>query len=533
LSTEDGSNKVTDSGIPGTLPAALRATARAHPDIEAVVDGELRLTYAELAERARRAGAALVAAGIESGDRIAIWAPNSGAWIEAYLGCASAGAVLVPLNTRFQGPEAAYILNRSRARLLFTVGEFLGRSYPALLSGEDLPDLETTVTFDGSWPEFLAGGESPDAAAEVDRRVAALDPRDWLDLMFTSGTTGAPKGVRASHGATLRSYRYYAQTLGITVGDRYVLVNPLFHSFGSKAGVVAAVTAAATMYPVPVFDPPLVADLIAREEITVFPGPPTIYHALLELPPDRRDALRSLRLAVTGAASVPVELLRRMSEELGFDVVLTAYGLTETGGLVTMCRAGDPLEVVSATCGRPIPGVDVATVDGEGCPTPPGVAGEVVVRGYPVTDGYFEDPGATAEAIDEAGWFHTGDIGVLDTSGGLRITDRLKDMYIVGGFNAYPAEIEAALLGAPGVAQVAVIGVPDDRLGEVGMAFVVPRGGVPVEPAEVVAFARERLANFKVPRRVEIVADLPINAGGKVMKHVLRQRAIQERGVPS
>jgi acyl-CoA synthetase (AMP-forming)/AMP-acid ligase II len=281
-----------------------------------------------------------------------------------------------------------------------------------------------------------------------------------------------------------------------------------------------------------VFDPPAVAELIAAEQITVFPGPPTIYHALLELPSDRRAALSSLRLAVTGAASVPVELLRRMSEELGFDVVLTAYGLTETGGLVTMCRAGDPLEVVSATCGRPIPGVEVATVDDQGRATEPGDPGEVVVRGYPVTDGYFEDPVATADAIDDQGWFHTGDIGVLDESGGLKITDRLKDMYIVGGFNAYPAEIEAALLEAEGVAQVAVVGVPDDRLGEVGMAFVVPRRGAHVDSEQVVAFARSRLANFKVPRLVEIVDELPLNASGKVLKHVLREQALETRGVP-
>ena len=236
---------------------------------------------------------------------------------------------------------------------------------------------------------------------------------------------------------------------------------------------------------------------------------------------------------MTGAANVPVELLRRMSRELGFDVVLTAYGLTETGGLVTMCRAGDPIEVVSATCGRPIPGVEVAIVDSEGRAAAAGGPGEVVVRGYPVTDGYFEDPVATAEAIDADGWFHTGDIGVIDDSGGLQITDRIKDMYIVGGFNAYPAEIEAALLEAPGISQVAVVGVPDERLGEVGMAFVVPRPGADVDGDEVIDFARSRLANFKVPRRVQVVAELPLNASGKVMKHVLRQRALDQRGVPS
>jgi acyl-CoA synthetase (AMP-forming)/AMP-acid ligase II len=234
---------------------------------------------------------------------------------------------------------------------------------------------------------------------------------------------------------------------------------------------------------------------------------------------------------VTGAAAVPVELLRRMEEELGFDVVLTAYGLTETIGLVTMCRVGDPPEVVSSTSGRAIPGLEVATVDDNGRFCPPGEAGEVVVGGYAVMEGYFEDPAATAETIDSDGWLHTGDVGVLDEAGGLRITDRIKDMFIVGGFNAYPAEIEATLMEAAGVAQVSVVGVPDERLGEVGLAFVVARPGESVDEDGLIAFARERMANYKVPRSVRVVDSLPVNAGGKVMKHVLRQQAAAERRV--
>ncbi|HET6966207.1 MAG TPA: AMP-binding protein, partial [Acidimicrobiales bacterium] len=227
---------------------------------------------------------------------------------------------------------------------------------------------------------------------------------------------------------------------------------------------------------------------------------------------------------------------KRMETELGFDVVLTAYGLTETIGLVTMCRVGDPPEVVSSTSGRAIPGLEVATVGPDGRPTPPGEPGEVVVRGYAVMDGYFEDPDATAEAIDRDGWLHTGDVGVLDNQGGLRITDRIKDMFIVGGFNAYPAEIEAALMEAPGVGQIAVVGVPDERLGEVGTAFVVPRPGESVDLDGLIEFARQRMANYKVPRSVVVVDSLPVNAGGKVIKHMLRQQARErasERGSAS
>ena len=508
-----------------TIPALLRVRSSAHPETEAVVDGNRRLTYSRLLLEVRRVAAALVRAGVGPGDTVAIWAPNSAEWVVSQLAIAWAGGVLVPLNTRFQGSEAEYILQRSRAGLLLTVGEFLGRSYPTLLRREELPGLRDVVLLEDleSW---AAGLVTDEGVEEADRRARAVAPADWLDLMFTSGTTGHPKGVRSRHGDSIRSFHYYATNLGITHGDRYLLVNPLFHTFGSKAGVVAALTVGATVYPVPVFDPAAAAQLIAAERITVFPGPPTIYHSLLQLPPELRSSLRSLRLAVTGAAAVPVDLLRRMEEELGFDVVLTAYGLTETIGLVTMCRVGDPPEVVSSTSGRAIPGLEVATVGPNGRPTEPGVPGEVVVRGYAVMEGYFEDPEATAEAIDADGWLHTGDVGVLDESGGLRITDRIKDMFIVGGFNAYPAEIEAALIQAPGVAQVAVVGVPDERLGEVGMAFVVPRPGVQIDEDRLIDFARRTMANYKVPRSVRVVESLPLNASGKVMKHVLRRQAL-------
>jgi acyl-CoA synthetase (AMP-forming)/AMP-acid ligase II len=499
-----------------TVPALLSAVAATYPDAEAVVDGTERVTFAGLQEAVEEAAAALAAAGVEKGGSVAVWAPNSLRWIVVQLAVARLGALLVPLNTRFKGPEAAYILRRSRARILFTVADFLGRDYRQGLKGEDVPDLEETVVFE-EWETFNKRGQGRQAPK------IQVSPDDWLDLMFTSGTTGAPKGVRSTHGVTVRSFRFYADNLGMVAGDRYLLVNPLFHTFGSKAGVVAALTKGTTLYPVPSFDAAAAADLIEAEKITVLPGPPTIFHSLLQLPPEKKERLRSLRLAVTGAAAVPVELLRRMREELGFDVVLTGYGLTETAGLVTMCRVGDPPEVVSRTSGRAIPGVEVKVVDREGREAPRGEPGEILVRGYPVLDGYFEDPEATKEAIDPDGWLHTGDIGILDEDGGLRITDRLKDMFIVGGFNAYPAEIEAALMEAPGVGQVAVIGVPDERLGEVGMAFVVPQPGMKVDEQEFIAFARERLANYKVPWSVVMVDQLPVNAAGKVEKHILRR----------
>jgi acyl-CoA synthetase (AMP-forming)/AMP-acid ligase II len=349
---------------------------------------------------------------------------------------------------------------------------------------------------------------------------------DLSDIIFTSGTTGRPKGAMTTHAQTLRTFATWASVVGLTEGDRYLIVNPFFHTFGYKAGIIACLMAGATIVPEPVFDVDRVLDQVAMERITMLPGPPTLYQSILDHPERATRDLSSLRLAVTGAAAVPVELVKRMRGELTFTTVLTAYGLTESTGVVTMCRRGDDPEVISHTSGRAIPGIEVRIVDDAGAEVARDEPGEIVVRGYTVVAGYFEDPGATAEAIDADGWLHTGDIGVMDDAGNVRITDRLKDMFIVGGFNAYPAEIEGTLLGHAGVSQVAVVGVPDERMGEVGCAFVVPRPGTDPEALarELPAWARDHMANYKVPRSVEIVDALPLNASGKVLKTELRAR---------
>jgi len=264
---------------------------------------------------------------------------------------------------------------------------------------------------------------------------------------------------------------------------------------------------------------------VDEERITMLPGPPAIYQTILDHPELGRFDLSTLRLAVTGSAAVPVEMIRRMREELTFKTIVTGYGLTETTGIATMCRHDDPIETISTTAGRAIPGVEVQLIDEDGAPVATGAPGEVVVRGYNVMRGYFNDPGATAATIDDEGWLHTGDVAVMDEQGNVRITDRIKDMFIVGGFNAYPAEIEGMMLRHPAVGQVAVVGVPDHRMGEVGMAFVVPRPGTEVTPDELIAWCREEMANYKAPRYVELVDELPLNASGKVLKFQLRERA--------
>ena len=519
----------------GTTPRLVADSARRFGAQEAIVDGDVTLTFADLETAVRDAARAFMAVGIGPGDRVAIWAPNCWEWVVAALGLQSAGAVLVPLNTRFKGREAAYILGRSHARALITTRGFLDTDYVALLHdavdvAQELPDLETTVVMRGEapdgtvgWQAFLEGGSAvaPEAAAA---HAESVEPTDLSDVLFTSGTTGNPKGVMCTHAQTLRTYRDWSEVVGLRAGDRYLVVNPFFHGFGYKAGWLAGLMMGATILPQPVFDVPEVFARIPRDAITVLPGPPTLYQSILNHPNFGTADLSSLRLAVTGAAVIPVELIRRMRDELTFETIITGYGLTEATAIATMCRYDDDPETIATTSGRAIPGAEVRVVDEQGAEVPAGAAGEVVVRGYNVMQGYLDDPDATAEAIDGEGWLHTGDIGVMDDRGYLRITDRLKDMFIVGGFNAYPAEIENALLRNDAVAQAAVVGVPDDRMGEVGMAFVVLRPGATATSDEIVQWCRGEMANFKVPRFVEIVDELPLNATGKVLKYELRDQ---------
>ncbi|MGZ9931543.1 FadD3 family acyl-CoA ligase [Streptomyces sp. NC-S4] len=525
----------------GSIARLVRTAAARYADREAVVDGRTRIDYAQLGERVERAAAACLAAGIEPGDRVAVWAPNTLEWIVSALGAVSAGAVLVPLNTRFKGAEAAYVLERSRARLLFVTGTFLGTSYVASLRRAaaegpgtgplpGLPHLEQVVVLADdapdsfrTWKEFLAGGDGVPAGA-VRERAESIRPDSPSDIIFTSGTTGSPKGAVITHAQSLRCYDVWSELAGLREGDRYLIVNPFFHTFGYKAGIIACLMRGATMVPQPVFNVDTVLANVAAERISVLPGPPTLHQSLLDHPQRDHHDLSALRLVVTGAAVVPLRLVERLRGELGIATVLTAYGLSEASGIVTMCRRGDPAGTVSATSGRAIPDTEVVILDADGRPQPAGQVGEIAVRGYHVMRGYYEDPEETARTITPGGWLHTGDVGYLDEAGNLRITDRIKDMFIVGGFNAYPAEIEQLLGLHPDIADVAVIGIPDPRLGEVGKAYAVRRPGSTLTADDLIAWSRREMANYKVPRAVEFVTELPRNASGKILKRELRVR---------
>lgn len=513
-----------------SIPAMLFEAARVHAGRPAIEDEGGVIDYAELPGQVLEVSRALIACAIEPGDRVAVWAPNGRQWIIAALGIQCAGAVLVPVNTRMKGPEAADVLERSGARILFVQGEFLGVDYPALLAPCRPLGLACQVVFGDqpqalpdtlSWSAFLASGRLVEERI-ARQRAESLTPEHLSDLLFTSGTTGKPKGVMSAHGQVTRAFREFGKVLGLVPGDRYLIVNPFFHAFGYKAGWMACLLAGATILPHPVFDAEAVFRRIAEERISVLPGPPTLYLSMLAHPQLTQTDLSSLRVAVTGASAIPEVLIQRMREELGFRVVTTAYGLTECGGLATICDPQADARVIAGTSGQPIAGTEVSIRDAGNRAVAAGACGEICLRGFHVMPGYFQNPEATREAIDDEGWLHTGDVGSLDEAGNLRITDRLKDMFIVGGFNCYPAEIEAGLLEHPAIAQVAVIGVPDSRMGEVGCACVVRRVGAQLDEAELIAWSRERMANYKVPRFVRFLDALPLNPSNKVDKNRLR-----------
>jgi acyl-CoA synthetase (AMP-forming)/AMP-acid ligase II len=555
--------------VEGAIPAAVATAAREFGDGTALAEPDgPRLSYRQLHRRVMTVARALAAAGVAPGDRVAIWSPNTGHWVLGALGALSAGATLVPVSTRFTGGEALDVIVRSDARALLVADYFLGADRLAALraaaaaydsghpergrAGSCLSRLRLIVrvpvsgaaaagaappagaagaraagagaagagaaagpgrVIDWAGLDELAGGVPPEAA---DRRAAAVDPADVSDILFTSGTTGQSKGAMSSHRQSLAVARAWAECGGLSAGDRYLVVNPFFHSFGYKAGILACLVSGAALVPLPVYGTERAMALVESERITVLPGPPTLYQTILDHPGRAARDLSSLRLAVTGAATVPVALVERMRDELTFDTVLTAYGLTEAV-VATMGRPGDDPRTVARTCGRATAGFEVRVAAGGGG------TGEILLRGPNVMLGYLDDPAATRAAVDPDGWLHTGDVGALDADGNLTITDRLTDMYISGGFNVYPAEVEQVLARLEGVAEAAVIGVADDRLGEVGRAYVVPRPGHALDAADVLAFCRDKLANYKVPRQVEFRAALPRNPAGKTLKRLLRE----------
>lgn len=508
-----------------TVPHLCLRAAAQWPGALAVVDGDRRVSFAELAYRMIEAAAAFVAAGLKPGERVALWLPNSLDYMVACLGLQAAGGVLVPLNTRFKSSEVRYILSRSGASMVVVVDEFLGTRYAEVIGSLELPAVRRVVRIgsagEDGWGAFVsvAGFRS---RAEAHGRLAELLPSALSDIMFTSGTTGDPKGAMATHEQTVRTARMWMRATGIHEADRFLILWPFFHTSGYKAGFVVCLAAGATVLPQARLDVPELLNTVEREQVTFLPGPPTLFNTLLATPDFNPMRLKSVRVSVTGASSVASSLIEAMRLTLSIPTVLTGYGLTETCGTATMTCPEDPPELVAHSCGRAIEGVEVRVMRADGSFAGAGEAGEVVIRGMNVMLGYLDDPVSTQQAIDSDGWLHTGDVGFLDPDGYLTLTDRQKDMFIVGGFNCYPAEIERMLAAHPAILQVAVMGVPDERLGEVGRAFVVLKPGASVDAPGLIEWSRERMANFKVPRSVVFLESLPVTATGKVQKFKLR-----------
>lgn len=520
-----------------TLPQVVVNAADQYGDAIAIKQPHQQFTFTELNALRINACRAFIAAGVEKGDRVAIWAPNIIEWVVAAIGLQSAGAILVPINTRLKGSEAAFALNLSEAKLILTVNSFLGVNYPQLLADQDLPSLEKIILLPDpephdpaaqlsdnviSWSTFLSAAEaiSPDVA---EQRAASILPTDIMDIMFTSGTTGQPKAVMCSHGQNIQCF-IRDDFKGIPNIDNVLLLSPFFHSFGYKAGWLAGLINGFTVFPVLSFDLNKLLGQIDRDRITILSGTPTLFQSILAHPERKNYDLSSLRHSGIGGAPVPAALVAKMKTELGIEQVSTGYGLTETCGIVTDSRQRENLERVSNSSGCPIPGVEVKCISLDGIEVPIGEAGEICVRGHNVMQGYYKNPEATAEMIDVYGWLHTGDIGILDQQGYLKITGRIKDMIISGGFNVYPVEIENSLANIEGVMQAAVVGIVDERMGEVPKAYIVKAVDSDLQEQQVIDWCRKNMANYKVPRAVEFIYEMPLNASGKILKRELRKR---------
>ncbi|AJR26191.1 AMP-dependent synthetase [Sphingobium sp. YBL2] len=518
-----------------TLPEVIAHVAARYGSTPFIIgeDGA-RISFAQYKDRVDGLARALIAHGVAHGGRVAIWAPNSPEWMIAAAAAESIGAIMVPVNTRFKGGEALYILAKTRAKILFTVTGFLGNDYAAMLvqagggAGDtgpvrDLPGLSHIVALDG--PAFAAFQREQADEAALAARIAAVTPQTIADILFTSGTTGQPKGAMHNHGQALWVPAIWNESNDLRAGDRMAIVNPFFHSFGYRSGWISALVAGITVYPLATFDAEALLGLIEREKISVLMGPPTIFFSLMEHPRFGAFDISSLRVGHTGASNVPVELIRAGREIFGFDLFLTSFGQTECTALATVNYPDASFETIAKTVGKPLPGVELRIVDGDGNPLPPGESGELLIRGPVVMQGYFEEPEQTAATIDADGWLHSGDVGCIGEDGTLRILDRLKDVVIVGGFNAYPAEIENILRKHPAIADVCIIGWPDDRMGEVCAACVILKAGAALTLAELTAWSREQMANYKVPRHLFLVDDFPRTPLGKIQKFLLRDQA--------
>ncbi|MBB4155085.1 acyl-CoA synthetase (AMP-forming)/AMP-acid ligase II [Sphingomonas jinjuensis] len=514
-----------------TITAAFAASAARNASRPAVRQGMREISFAEVDQLRRDGARGLIALGIRPGERVAIWGVNSLDWIVAGLALLTVGAVLVPVGTRLRGREAGAILRSADVRLIFTDHGFGGYDFVDAIHSESLPKLEHIVVLRSDaeaagqvrgWSSLVRAGAGV-AAQEVDRRAGAIRPDDLSDVLFTSGTTGQPKGVMMTHAQSIVACDHQARALGARSDDVLGALFPFAHNAGYRSAWQTSLLLGMRIDPIDVVNPDDLLQFVQANRTTLLPAVPTVYQSLIEHPARRDMDLSSLRVAMTGGTMVPMQLIFQIREQLGIPHIVNAYGMTETAGNISYTRAGDSDEVIARTVGRPLENLEVRIVDDNMRPLARDMVGQIAVRGFQVTHGYLNDAPATARSMTQDGFLLTGDIGLLGADGNLRITDRLKDMYICGGFNCYPAEVEEVFRKMPGVWQAAVVGMDDARLGQVGRAFIVAEPGLRLNEQEVIAWARENMAGYKVPRVIRFLDALPLNALGKVSKDELRQ----------
>jgi fatty-acyl-CoA synthase len=523
-----------------TVGAALASSVERFPDREALVSvhQSVRYSYCDFAGEVERVALGLLALGIEKGDRVGIWAPNCVEWTILQFASARVGAILVNINPAYRPGEFEFAMSHSGVRMLVTAARFKTSDYLEMLASvrAALPALERVVTIDGDrasatdlvWSDLVAAstGAEPEQLAAREQELDADDP---INIQYTSGTTGRPKGATLTHHNIVNNAYAMAEILGYTEADRVCIPVPLYHCFGMGVGNLGCVTVGATMvYPAATFDPVSTMQAVQDERCTSLYGVPTMWIAQLEHPRFAEFDLTSLRTGLMGGSPCPIEVMKRAVSDMHASEVCIVYGMTETAPISFITRRDDDLERRVSTVGRVMPNVEAKIVDPiTGHSVARGTAGEVCTRGYVVMRGYWNDPAATADAVDSGGWMHTGDLGVIDNEGYLNIVGRMKDLVIRGGENIYPREIEEVLFQHAAVGSAQVIGVPDTLYGEELMAWVIVREGATVDEDELRAFCRARLAHFKVPRYWQFVTEFPMTVTGKVQKFKMRELAIE------
>jgi fatty-acyl-CoA synthase len=538
------------------LADSLSEASRLHGSKTAILHGERHLTYSELKEEVDRFARGLMSAGIGRGDPVIVWMPNSIEWNIVFPALAKIGAITVPVSTRYRSYEMEYIIGRSDAVALIMTGDSLdipfldmiaemvpeaASSAPGNIRSERFPCLRNLIIageegLAGSYSmEDIHGAASATRSEDLAERNSQVAFEDAFMMLFTSGTTGRPKGCLIPQSAFCYHAATYASVLGWSEEDVALVIMPYFHIFGTQGHMAPSFLRGSRQIIMDAFDAGEALRLIQQEKVTLFSGAPTLFISCLNHPDFSVAAVSTLRLGAMGGSPCPPEIMQRVmdSEEgMGMDIRVV-YGLSEASGTVSLTEKDDALERRVSTVGKPVPGLEVKVVDTtKGSELRPGEQGELWVRSPYNMIGYYRDPEATAQRLG-AGWLHTNDLAVLDEDGYISITGRLSDMILVGGFNTYPTEIEQFLYTHPKVHDVSIIGVPDERMGEVVMAYIIPKEGTDPTAAEIVDFCQGKLANFKIPRYVEFVDSFPLTGSGKVQKFIQRKMAAEKLANPS